>query len=282
MSIENIIAANAAATAPHSASAPALAPVEAAGAAIGSAATQPGALVAPSQPTAVAGITLSPEQWAAYTSAQSRLAELEEIERRRAAEAQAAEIKALQAKGQIEQAFNLQREQSRVELDTERKKLRELEDRAKRYALDGELARALAEKPLVPGGAEQLTQLWRGQFSVEAQGDTFAVRAPDFQPVGPWIAAQLGRPEYAHFLRPQNPGGGTVSGPMAQGGPTPPAQIPAADQPRNLGEAIAIQMANVAKQQTANATRSGGSTLSEDGSITRLPAAGFGLRAAPR
>ena len=189
MSIENIIAANATATAPLSASAPALAPVDAAGAAINPAATQAGAFVATSQPTTAAGITLTPEQWAAYTSTQSRLAELEEIERRRAAEAQAAEIKALQAKGQIEQAFNLQREQARVEVETERKKLRELEDRAKRYALDGELARALAEKPLVPGGAEQLTQLWRGQFSVEAQGESFAVRAPDFQPVGAWEPA---------------------------------------------------------------------------------------------
>jgi hypothetical protein len=282
MSIENIIAANAAATAPLTASEPALAPVDAPGAAINSAATQHGATVAPLQPATATGITLTPEQWAAYSSTQSRLAELEELERRRAADAQAAEIKALQAKGQIEQAFNLQREQARLELEAERKKLREVEDRAKRYALDGELARTLAEKPLVPGGAEQLTQLWRGQFSVEAQGDTFAVRAPDFQPVGPWIAAQLGRPEYAHFLRPQNPGGGTVSGPMAQGGPTPPAQPPAAEQPRNLGEAIAMQMANIAKQTATNATRSGGSTLNEDGAITRLPAAGFGLRSTPR
>jgi hypothetical protein len=276
MNIENIIAANAAATAPLTASAPALA--DSPGVAVDAEPTQPVVPPAPVQPATPGGVTLSPEQWAAYTSTQSRLAELEENERRRAAEAQAAEVKALQAKGQIEQALNLQRQQSRLELEAERKKLQEFEDRAKRYALDGELARALAERPLVTGAAEQLTQLWRGQFSVDAQGDSFAVRAPDFQPVGPWIAAQLRRPEYAHFLRAREPGGGTMSSTSTQAGPTQPAQIAAADLPRNLGEAIALNMANIAKQQSDNATLSGGSRLGEDGAIVRLPAAGFGLQ----
>ena len=87
------------------------------------------------QQTAPVSITLTAEQWAAYTSTQSRVAELEEVERRRAAAAQAAEVKALQAKGEIEQAFNLQREQARLEIEAERKKLKATEDRAKRYAL---------------------------------------------------------------------------------------------------------------------------------------------------
>jgi hypothetical protein len=276
MNIENILAANAAATAPLTASAPALA--DSPGDAADGAPAKPVAPVAPVQPATPAGITLTPEQAATYASLQSRLVELEENEHRRAAEAQAAEIKALQAKGQIEQALNLQRQQARLELEAERKKLREFEDRAKRYALDGELARALAERPLVPGGVEQLTQLWRGQFSVDAQGDTFAVRAPDFQPVGAWIAAQLRRPEYAHFLHARDPGGGTMSSTTTQAGPTQPAQLVAANQPRNLGEAIALNMANIAKQQSENATLSGGSRVSDDGTIVRLPAAGFGLQ----
>ena len=111
-------------------------------AASGSAAA-PAAPAVPVQTADSVGITLTTEQWSDYTKAQARIAELEEIERRRGAEAQAAEIKALQAKGQIEQAFNLQREQARLQLDAERKKLKETEERAKRYALDGELARAL-------------------------------------------------------------------------------------------------------------------------------------------
>jgi hypothetical protein len=225
--------------------------------------------VSPSTQKAVPdGIRLTAEQWAAYTSTQSRIAELEEIERRRAADAQAAEVKALQAKGQIEQAFSLQREQARFEIETERKKLKATEDRAKRYALDGELARALAEQPLVTGGADQLAQLWRSQFSVEAQGDTFAVRTPDFQPVGAWIAAQLSRPEYAHFLRAQNPSGGTAGGPLgSQGAPTPKANPAIVDGPKNLSEAVLLTMAAAEKSKA-------------DPRLT--PALGFGLRPVAR
>jgi hypothetical protein len=216
------------------------------------------------QQAAPVSITLTAEQWVAYTSTQSRVAQLEDIERRRTADAQAAEVKALQAKGQIEQAFNLQREQAQLEIEAERKKLKATEDRAKRYALDGELARALAAQPLVTGGADQLAQLWRSQFSVEAQGDTFAVRTPDFQPVGVWIASQLGRPEYAHFLRPQNPGGGTAGGPAgSQGAPTPAANPAVADGPKNLSEAVLLTIAAAEKSKA-------------DPRLT--PALGFGLR----
>jgi hypothetical protein len=217
---------------------------------------------------ALPGITLTAEQWAAYTSTQNRIAELEEVEQRRAADAHVAEVKALHAKGQIEQAFNLQREQARLELEAERKKLKGTEDRAKRYALDGELARALAAQPLVAGGAEQLTQLWRSQFTVEAQGDSFAVRTPDFQTVGTWIVAQLGRPEYAHFLRAQNPGGGTAGGtPSTQGLPTAPAQAAVDAGPKNLSEAVLMTMAAMEKSKV-------------DPRLT--PTVGFGLRSMVR
>ena len=65
-------------------------------------------------------------------------------------------------------------------MQTERARLTQVEERAERYALDGELSRALAACNLVPGGAEQLTQLWRNQFLVNA-GDSFAVRTPTFR-----------------------------------------------------------------------------------------------------
>jgi hypothetical protein len=282
VSIENIVAQNAAATAQVSGQG---------GTALDSAAPPAQQQAAPpvqqqaAQTAAITpqpSLTLTPEQWASYATMQKRIADFEAIENKRAAEAKEAEIKALQAKGQIEQAFSLQRQQAATELAAEQKKLKELEDRAKRYALDGELARALAEKPLVPGGAEQLTQLWRGQFNVEPQGDSFSVRSQDFQPVGQWIAAQLGRPEYAHFLRPQNPHGGTASSGTVQSAQGGGGQQTGAAQPKNLGEAIALQMAGIAKQHAADATTSGGSTLNDDGGITRLPAAGFGLRPAAR
>ena len=238
--------------------------------------------VAPSaQQTVPTGITLTAEQWAAYTSTQSRIAELEEVERRRANDAQAAEVKALQAKGQIEQAFALQRQQAQLELEAERKRLKDTEDRAKRYALDGELARSLASQPLVAGGAEQLTQLWRNQLSVEPQGDSFAVQAPGFQPVSSWIAVQLGRPEYAHFLRSQNTGGGTQGGPPGtQGLMTTTPQSPPPVQPKNMSEAIMMQIA-AQQKNTANPLLSGATQEQADGSVTRQPALGFGLRAYP-
>jgi hypothetical protein len=233
------------------------------------------------QQTIPLGVTLSPEQWAAYSNTQARIAELESAEQRRHAEAQAAEVKALQAKGQIEQAFNLQREQARLEIESTQKRLKDTEERAKRYALDGELARSLAAQPLVAGGAEQLTQLWRSQFTVEPQGDSFAVQAPGFQPVGQWIAAQLGRPEYSHFLRPNNPGGGTQSGAQGtQGLPTTPTQSAAAPVPQNMSEAILMQIASQQKS-TADPRLSGATQAQADGTVIRQQAAAFGLRPYP-
>ena len=51
------------------------------------------------QETVPAGITLTAEQWAVYSSTQARIAELEAAEQRRNAEAQAAEVKALASEG---------------------------------------------------------------------------------------------------------------------------------------------------------------------------------------
>jgi hypothetical protein len=212
-------------------------------------------------------------------SMQARLSKMEEDRARDAAETTRQQSEALAAKGQLEQALQQLRRQSDEAVLAERQKLAQTEERAKRYALDGELARTLAGQPLVPGGADQLTQLWRGQFNVQPEGDSFAVRTPTFQSVGEFVAAQLGRPEFAHFLRAQNPSGGT-------GGASPATQVPHTHaatttlepEPRNLGEAIVRQMAGIAKNQAANAHLSGGSHLSELGARVNEPAAGFGLR----
>ena len=103
-------------------------------------------------------------------------------------------------------------------------------------------------------------------------------RPPDFQPVGAWIAAQLGRPEYAHFLRPNNPGGGTQGGPPGtQGLPTTPAQTAPAAVPQNMSEAILMQMAAIQKS-TIDPLRAGATIANADGSVSRQSAPGFGLR----
>jgi hypothetical protein len=228
----NLAASAAAAPAPPPAPAPAAA-----------AAPQVAAPAAPANPGTV---TIPLDQLQAFTAMQARLAKVEEDQQRRDAEARAEQIKVLAAKGQVEEALRQQREQSQRDLDAERAARAQSEDRAKRYALDGELARVLGSKPLVEGGAEQLTQLWRDQFIVEPQGNTFNVRTQDFKSVGDHIAAMLAQPKYSHFLRAQN-GGGTAGGTGVQSAQTAPGQTAAPTEPKNLSEAVLMQMA--ARQQ---------------------------------
>ena len=104
-----------------------------------------------------------------------------------------------------------------------------------------------------PGGAEQLTQLWRNQFQVEPQGESFHVRTPTFQSVSDFVGAQLARPEYAHFIRAQNPGGGTAGTTGAHQAAPTPTNPAAAATPKNFGEAIILQMQEMAKSQPTDA-----------------------------
>jgi len=196
-------------------------------------------------------VTIPLEQLQVFTSIQARLAQMETDQKTRDESARAELVKTMAAKGQVEEALRTQREQAQKDIDAERVKHSQLEERAKRYALDGQLTAALAAQPLVSGGAEQLTQLWRSQFIVEPQGDTFNVRTQDFQPVGSWIAAQLGRPEYAHFLRAQNPAGGTAGGTGTQSAPTTPGNpVTGNEQPKNMSEAVMMTMAARTKNES--------------------------------
>jgi hypothetical protein len=193
-------------------------------------------------------VTIPLEQLQAFTSVQARLAQMELDQRARDDKATADRVMLLAQKGEVEKAMGIQREEAQKQLDGERVARQALEDRAKRYALDGDLSRVLASQPLVPGGAEQLTQLWRNQFVVEPQGEGFTVRTPTFQSVGDFVTANLAKPEYAHFIRAQNPAGGTAGGGSsgAAAAPTGPAN-PAPVQPKNFGEAIILQMQEMAQ-----------------------------------
>ncbi len=155
-------------------------------------------------------VTIPLEQLQTFTQIQTRLAQIETEQRAREDAARAEQVKLMAAKGQIEEALQKQQEENRRQLENERTQRSAVEERAKRYALDGELSKVLASQPLVPGGAEQLTQLWRNQFQVEPQGESFHVRTPTFQSVSDFVGVQLARPEYAHFIRAQNPAGGTA------------------------------------------------------------------------
>ena len=195
-------------------------------------------------------VTIPLEQVQAFTTMQARLAQLESEQRSREQATQQDQARILAQKGEVENALRLLREQSEQQVQAERTRLTQVEERAKRYALDGELSRALSACNLVPGGAEQLTQLWRNQFLVDAQGDSFAVRTPTFQSVGDFVHQQLARPEYAHFVRPQNPGGGTGGfQPAGQSLPSTPANPAQTPQPKNMGEAVILHMQNMQKAQ---------------------------------
>jgi hypothetical protein len=92
--------------------------------------------------------------------------------------------------------------------------------------------------------------------------------------VGEFVSQQLGKPEFAHFLRASHPGGGTASGQPAQTGATAPANPTPAPQPRTMGEAVILHMATLAKNEVP-----GQQALSRDaeGKLVKMP--GFGLRA---
>jgi hypothetical protein len=227
--------------------------IGAASQAAAAAAASPPAAPPPAAPLQPQTVTIPLEQLQTFTSVQARLAQFEAEQRSRDEAARAEQVKLLAQKGEIENALRLQREEGQKALDAERSSRAAVEERAKRYALEGEVSRVLSSQPLVPGGAEQLSQLWRNQFVVEPQGDSFNVRTPTFQSVGDFVAAQLARPEYAHFIRASNPGGGTAGTTGAhQAAPTSPANPPAPVAPKNFGEAIIMQIQESQKNQPSD------------------------------
>jgi hypothetical protein len=202
----------------------------------------PAAAVVAAAPVQPQTVTIPLEQLQTFTSIQARLAQVEADQRVRDDAARVEQVKLLAQKGEIENALRIQREQAEQQLNTERSQRAAIEERAKRYALDGELSRVLASQALVPGGAEQLTQLWRSQFTVEAQGDSFAVRTPTFQSVRDFVAAQLAQPHYAHFIRSTNQGGTAGTTGAHQAEPTPPVHPASPPVPKTLGEAVILHM----------------------------------------
>lgn len=193
-------------------------------------------------------VTIPLDQLQAFTSVQARLAEMEAAQRAQQEAAQQEQARILAQKGQAEEALRMLREQSEQSLSAERQRFAQIEERAKRYALDIEVSRALTVYNLVPGGSEQLAHLWRSQFVVETQGESFSVRTPTYQSVGEFVSQQLARPEYAHFLRASTQGG-TATGQTTQAAQTPPASPAADPQPRNMGEAVILHMQSAQKAQ---------------------------------
>ena len=102
-------------------------------------------LASPASPQTV---TIPLEQLQTFTSVQARLAQLEAEQRSRDESARAEQVKLLAAKGEIENALRMQREEAQKALDVERSSRAAVEERAKRYALDGEVSRVLSSQQI--------------------------------------------------------------------------------------------------------------------------------------
>jgi len=200
-------------------------------------------------PGAPAIVPIPQDELDSLKASAARLAQLEAEGRQRDEAATAERIKMMTEKGQVEAALNTIQQESAARLRAESDARLRTEERAKKYALDNELTRALSSHPLLPGSAEQLTAILRSQLQVEAQGDSYVVRTPAFVPAADHVSATLAKPEFAHFLRPQGAGGAGAGG--ANAAPTPAANPTPAPQPKNFGEAIILQMAEIAKAKSA-------------------------------
>ena len=215
-----------------------------------------------------------------FTSNEVELARVKAEKDAEVARIKIAEATAIAKAGDAERAVELLRSQAAAELEVERTQKRDTESRAKRYALDAELANALNSHQLADGSAEQLKSLFRGAFVAEPEGDTFKVRTPDFQSVGAYIGAMLGRPEYQKFLAAKNPGGGVGPNPgAAQTTPTPAAVVAEpVKQPSNLGEALVMDALSRSTAATQVDPRMSGGYTFQNGRPVRSEGAAIGLR----
>jgi hypothetical protein len=191
-------------------------------------------------------VTIPVDQLQQFAQTQARLAQLEAEQRQREEASQAEQARLLAAKGQVEEALQSIQTQSEAKLRAEAEARMRTEERAKRYALDNELSRALSMHPLLPGTTDQLAMILRGGLQVQAEGESYVVRTPTFVSVTDHVAQTLSRPEFAHFLRPTGAGGTAGSG-ATQAIPTPAANPALPPQPKNFGEAIILQMNEVNK-----------------------------------
>lgn len=220
------------------------------------------------------------EQLQAYGALQARVAQMEAESRSREDAARAEHAKILIAKGHAEDALNLTREQAKKDLDAAIAQKAQTEERAKRHVLTGTLAQELARHNLVPGGAEQLTKIWQENFVVEPKGESFEVRTTDYQQVGTFIGAMLGRPEFTHYLRATTAGGVGAPGASASA-PTPTStqNVSTASEGKDIGEALIAKTLKARKAMNPHPHLTGGSAFNSEGMLVPMAAAPFGLRA---
>lgn len=272
-------------------------------------ATAPNPATTPASPTptttatAAAKIEMSPDEYRAFLDERNRYAQWEADRAKERAEAQAKEFAALTKAGETEKLMNLlkqQMEENTAEqarkaqekidaanraaqqlkeaADAEKARLegerRAIQTRAERFALDGELGRALSSHNLVDGAAEDLTALLRNSFTVQPEGDSFVVRASG-KTAAEFVAEYLARKP--HYVKSGSKGGTqpNANAPAPVDSRTQQQVIPEAPaqpiQANNLGEYV------VSRMLAEKAARPGGGDPRFDPQASM-----FGLRPAPR
>jgi hypothetical protein len=150
-------------------------------------------------------------------AARKRIADLEAAEASRLEAARKEEEKKLAEKGQFDSILKARD----AEVAAAKAQAAAAEHGARTYARDRELALVLGKHPILEGKSGQLVQLWRDDFEAVLDGaGGFRVQAKDLRPIETVIAERLATPEFDHFMKPSNTGGGGPSR-GAAGGPTP-------------------------------------------------------------
>jgi hypothetical protein len=173
---------------------------------------------------------------AELTAMQNKIAQLESASAAARAEADAARSRELIKSGQGEAV--LRENAARVAAAT---------DRAAKFAVSSELARALATQPIIPNAAPQLEALLSNELVADQAGDSFNVRTRDFRSVSDFVAAKLASPDFVHFRSDRQ-----AAAPSSPA--TPNSQPPAT--PRTAGEFfVAEAQANLASPAQADPSR---------------------------
>jgi hypothetical protein len=208
---------------------------------------------APAAPLLPPGIVpVTQKQLEEYEGYKATVANMEADRQAAQSAAKEAELQAQMAKGQYTEALAQIRKANEDAVAAERNQRAMIEERAKKYALQKEVSQALASHNLVPGGAAQLADHWRDQFISEPAGDSYAVRTPQFQSVSDFVASQLAKQEYAHFLRSSTQGGVGINPAASTSAPAPQTVAAPPAEPKNFSEAIILQMQEI--QKTASTT----------------------------
>ena len=227
-------------------------------------------------------VTIPMSQLQALTAAQTELIRVQEAQRHAEIEHQRREAELKTRTGEIEKGLAELRATSEAKDNDWKGKLTLAEQRAQNFAVERELATALAGQPVIPAAVPQLMTLLRPSLQAQPDGNTITVRTATMQDAVSFVREQLARPEFAHFVRAENQGGtaGGSGGHLSP--PTQPANLPQQTEwtPPNMGLAIVADAiaAQAAAREEAKKVGALHPTLVPMATQHGVGFAGFGLK----